>query len=117
VNQIPDEVINRFASKKNLSIIEATKQFKKLEVFLELASSDTQNPTLEVDEAWHEFILHTKQYADFCFSRFGKFIHHKPNESQDCSNCSTEKCSSGSQIFSGKQNADCNSCSSDCRSV
>lgn len=33
----------------------------------------------EVDEMWHEFILFTKDYTDFCMHYFGEYIHHLPN--------------------------------------
>jgi hypothetical protein len=33
----------------------------------------------DVDNMWHSFILFTKEYADFCQSNFGHFIHHEPN--------------------------------------
>lgn len=33
-----------------------------------------------VDDLWHEFILHTKEYHKFCKNTFGKYIHHHPNE-------------------------------------
>lgn len=31
-----------------------------------------------IDIGWHEFILFTKEYANFCESNFGFFIHHNP---------------------------------------
>jgi hypothetical protein len=34
---------------------------------------------LEIDQMWHEFILFTKDYQDFCWQYFGAFIHHLPN--------------------------------------
>ena len=33
----------------------------------------------EIDEMWHEFILFTRDYMDFCEQYFGEFIHHVPN--------------------------------------
>ncbi len=36
-----------------------------------------------VDVAWHGFILHTRQYAEFCKRHFGTFIHHDPPENYD----------------------------------
>jgi uncharacterized membrane protein YgcG len=36
-------------------------------------------PSQAVDTAWHEFILLTKNYADFCEKAFGKFLHHTPH--------------------------------------
>ena len=35
-------------------------------------------PSKIVDEAWHEFILFTKEYEHFCRQVFGKFLHHTP---------------------------------------
>jgi hypothetical protein len=35
-------------------------------------------PSVAVDTAWHEFILLTQQYADFCQQAFGRFLHHAP---------------------------------------
>ncbi|MBL7960491.1 hypothetical protein JNL27_09670 [bacterium] len=35
-------------------------------------------PSLSIDYAWHEFILCTKAYTDFCQNHFGKYIHHHP---------------------------------------
>ncbi len=37
-------------------------------------------PSRAVDSAWHEFILLTKNYADFCDKAFGKFLHHVPHD-------------------------------------
>ncbi len=35
-------------------------------------------PSRIADDLWHEFILYTKQYADFCNRAFGAFFHHVP---------------------------------------
>ena len=37
-------------------------------------------PSKAVDTAWHEFILLTKDYAEFCEHAFGKFMHHAPHQ-------------------------------------
>jgi hypothetical protein len=37
-------------------------------------------PSQAVDDAWHEFILFTRQYQRFCASSFGRFLHHTPAE-------------------------------------
>lgn len=34
-----------------------------------------------VDEAWHQFILFTCNYTNFCTEAFGKYIHHRPTTS------------------------------------
>ena len=36
-------------------------------------------PTKIIDDAWHEFILFTRMYANFCEEKFGRFIHHTPD--------------------------------------
>lgn len=37
-------------------------------------------PSQAVDDAWHEFILFTRQYNQFCQGAFGRFLHHTPAE-------------------------------------
>lgn len=58
--------------------------FDELKKFLWL--SQTFKPTLSlfslrVDEIWHQFILFTKQYQEFCQSFFGAYVHHLPESS------------------------------------
>lgn len=37
-------------------------------------------PSQAVDVAWHEFILFTRQYEEFCSKALGFFLHHTPAE-------------------------------------
>ncbi|MCX2949972.1 glycine-rich domain-containing protein [Lentzea sp. NEAU-D7] len=37
-------------------------------------------PSKKVDIGWHQFILNTKPYAEFCQRVAGHFIHHIPDE-------------------------------------
>jgi hypothetical protein len=37
-------------------------------------------PSQAVDTAWHEFILFTREYEDFCNNAMGHFLHHSPAE-------------------------------------
>jgi hypothetical protein len=37
-------------------------------------------PSRAVDEGWHAFVLHTREYADFCERVAGRFIHHAPED-------------------------------------
>ena len=48
--------------------------------FLHLVAHHRQTltPSLPVDLAWHECILFTRYYAQFCTQQFGRFIHHSP---------------------------------------
>lgn len=38
-------------------------------------------PSQVVDDAWHEFILFTRNYESFCQKSLGRFLHHVPAES------------------------------------
>lgn len=37
-------------------------------------------PSRVVDALWHEFILHTRAYRDWCQLALGRFVHHTPAE-------------------------------------
>jgi hypothetical protein len=38
---------------------------------------------LQLDEMWHCFVLHTRDYADFCDTHFGFFLHHEPQSDEE----------------------------------
>ncbi len=38
-------------------------------------------PSQRVDLAWHEFLLFTRLYLEFCTVHFGRFLHHDPGGS------------------------------------
>lgn len=40
---------------------------------------DVMAPSRDVDPAWHAFILHSREYAEWCEEQFGRFLHHAPN--------------------------------------
>ena len=35
--------------------------------------------SLRIDEVWHQFILFTRQYMEFCHRFFGRYIPHNPS--------------------------------------
>ncbi len=35
-------------------------------------------PSQVADDLWHEFILYTREYQEFCRRAFGAFLHHTP---------------------------------------
>jgi hypothetical protein len=41
------------------------------------------DPLLIIDEMWHEFILVTREYTQFCDKMFGRYIHHRPDSGAD----------------------------------
>ena len=58
--------------------------FTEVKKYLWLAVNHETNLTmfsLRVDEVWHQFILFTRQYSEFCERFFGKYVHHLPESS------------------------------------
>jgi hypothetical protein len=43
-----------------------------------LYPEDHLSPSEMVDAGWHAFLLHTREYAEFCARVAGRFIHHRP---------------------------------------
>lgn len=43
-------------------------------------------PSRVVDAAWHEFILMTRSYEQFCIKAFDRFLHHMPARDEQTSN-------------------------------
>ena len=74
------QLVERLADKLQLSTNQATGLFQDLKRFLHLCgSSDQQSvPPPHIDAAWHEFLLYTKDYSEFCNRFLGRFIHHTP---------------------------------------
>lgn len=58
----------------------AAELFADMKRFLFLAGTvpGPLAPPEPIDEAWHNFILFTEDYAAFCQAHFGRFIHHVP---------------------------------------
>lgn len=74
---IPFEVIERFAAKHRLPLEQSISIYDDVLDYLD--KKDGSSPTELVDEAWHNFILHTKTYQQFCMERYGRFVHHIPH--------------------------------------
>ena len=66
---------------------EAETLFSEAKKYIVLTQVDTSNIwemySLRVDEAWHQFILFTAQYADFCQRFFGRYVHHSPSNAPE----------------------------------
>lgn len=74
-------VTERFCNEQGLSA-EAGEEYEvELKKYLWLCSlNDGKNLGMAgpVDELWHTFIIHTRDYEVFCREVLGKFIHHTP---------------------------------------
>jgi hypothetical protein len=84
-----ESVINVYCERHNSSKNAARNLFKETLKFLWSCSlkNNSQSPTKAVDEMWHVFILHTKDYQNFCSAHLGKFIHHHPLTGFQDKNC------------------------------
>jgi len=62
---------------------EADELFREVKRYLVLADRDQDCAwnmySLRVDEVWHQFILFTRQYMEFCHRCFGRYIPHNPS--------------------------------------
>lgn len=58
-------------------VLEALRQW--FVVCLRARGSVIGMPSRVVDDAWHEFILMTRLYHQFCDRAFGRYLHHTPN--------------------------------------
>ena len=54
--------------------------FVEMKRFLYLCATNdgAMAPPKDIDEIWHNFILFTGDYADFCAEKVGFFLHHQP---------------------------------------
>lgn len=61
--------------------------FSEVKKYIVLTQTDTSKIwemySLSVDEAWHQFILFTAQYMDFCQRFFGRYVHHSPSNAPE----------------------------------
>jgi len=52
--------------------------YKNFLLLFKLHPKETLVPTREIDEFWHNHILHTKKYHNDCKNIFGYYLHHQP---------------------------------------
>lgn len=78
-----DPVVHRIAAELGVDITNARGVFEDTKRFLYLGkiAKKSIRPTKTIDEGWHAFVLHTKDYAAFCTRFLGGFIHHQPDSS------------------------------------
>jgi hypothetical protein len=77
-----DAVVRRIAKEHRVRRSTARRWFEETVLFLDLchASPGALSPSKKVDKAWHEFLLFTREYEQFCTKRYGRFMHHNPYE-------------------------------------
>ncbi len=54
--------------------------FEEMKCFLYLCATNegAMAPPEDIDEIWHNFILFTGDYAEYCKATVGTFLHHQP---------------------------------------
>jgi hypothetical protein len=61
--------------------------FTEVKRFLILSYTDSDVSwsmySARVDETWHQFVLFTSQYVDFCYRYFGEYLHHNPSNAPE----------------------------------
>lgn len=73
-------VIQRLMTDHHVDMTVATEQVTELKKFLAIcaASDDPIGMAGPVDDAWHSFLMFTREYRDFC-ALLGKYIDHLPD--------------------------------------
>lgn len=75
-------LVERFARRHGIVLEEAQRLFTECKKFLIVCALFPEPccPSRALDQMWHHFILHTRDYADYCGRLLGGFIHHRPTE-------------------------------------
>ncbi len=75
----------RMKAKFNWSDERTTNAIKRYRQYLYIVSVEEQGvcPTKDVDEVWHQHILHTRLYEEHCQMIYGKMLHHQPFASSE----------------------------------
>jgi hypothetical protein len=78
-------LVHRMMDKYKWDESESCECFEDLKKFLYMAvmADKPVAPTEKLDEMWHNFILYTMDYDEFCRTRLGIFVHHRPRRRDD----------------------------------
>lgn len=78
-------VVERIAGALGVDAREAELLFLETKRFIWLCSFSEHVlvPSPTIDEGWHAFVLHTRDYAAFCEQYLDRFVHHQPHTKAD----------------------------------
>ncbi len=80
-------LVKRFAARYDVSEERATQLFEECKKFMIICILvGGASPSHELDEMWHHFILHTRDYIGYCERYLGRYLHHNPTETPDVKN-------------------------------
>lgn len=83
LEQVTEKIVKRIADH---GVESASECFAECLKFLKLCAANPQTsfvPSRLVDEGWHEFVLCTREYTEFCHAEAGAYIHHDPLDGPD----------------------------------
>lgn len=83
--RMPEAVLNRFETKRpELDMrqrVQVEQGLRQYFLVCQRANGKfVSMPSQAVDDLWHEFILFTRNYENFCQKAFGCYLHHTPVE-------------------------------------
>jgi hypothetical protein len=80
---LEERLIGNGTFKDRDSFLESFTEFKKYASLSFLSDGGPSGMmSKDIDEVWHQFILFTREYGNFCQESFGRFLHHSPNTTQ-----------------------------------
>lgn len=89
--EFPKTIRNNVANTyPHLTDVELDKVISSLRTYFQIIALSQRKmiamPSQVVDVAWHEFILFTREYRQFCSRGLGRFLHHTPAEAMKSKN-------------------------------
>lgn len=80
-----EPALQRFMKRTSTSRPFAIALWTELEFFLQAATESAEGltPSCALDELWHDFVLDTPAYEQYCTHTLGTFVHHVPTDTPD----------------------------------
>ncbi len=76
-----EAVMLKYPHLQKADVIEA---FEQLRLYFHLCLKQEKKllamPSVLVDKCWHEFLLDSRNYIQFCDAAFGRYLHHVPSK-------------------------------------
>lgn len=68
---------------ESAEVLHCRKLYKRFLILNKKYPNEIIVPTREIDEFWHNHILHTQEYYNDCMAIFGHYRHHTPSSATD----------------------------------
>jgi hypothetical protein len=78
---LEEKLLDKNVFKSREEFQEAFLEFKKFVILSDKYDGSIAMTSEKVDEVWHQFILFTPQYHQFCEETLGSYLHHEPTTS------------------------------------